>query len=226
MIITQIIGEDIQSMIISLLSNSKFECANTTCSPFLNIITSNIKNCQVACLTRNQCKGATFYRSTSDCQLFDNMLNQNGNMLTDVDAISMNVVIGTRFPSEPTTTSTSTTKSATSFLFTPSSTSPTSITPSTTSTSTTSSTTTSTSTTSSTTTSTSTTSSTTTSTSTTSSTITSTTISTTSTTSSTTTSTDTSATTSTTTTLTTTFTTTTSITASTTTGIPRKYYVK
>ncbi|CAF4318596.1 unnamed protein product [Adineta steineri] len=99
MIITQIVGEDTQSVIMSLSFDSKFECANIICSPFIDIITSNIKNCQVACLTRSQCKGATFYRSTLNCQLFDNILNQNGNMLADVDAISMNVITGTRFPS-------------------------------------------------------------------------------------------------------------------------------
>ncbi|CAF0822768.1 unnamed protein product [Adineta steineri] len=98
MIITQSIGEDTQSMIMSLIVDSKFQCANTTCLPFINIITSNIRNCQVACLTRSQCKAATFYRSTSNCELFDNMLNQNGNMLADVDATSMNIISGTRFP--------------------------------------------------------------------------------------------------------------------------------
>ncbi|CAF1383593.1 unnamed protein product [Adineta steineri] len=99
MIITQVVGEDIQSMIMSLMINSKFQCANTTCLPFINVFTSNIMNCQVACLTQSQCRAATFHRSTSNCELFDNMLNQNGNMLGDVDAISMNVISGTRFPS-------------------------------------------------------------------------------------------------------------------------------
>ncbi|CAF0904583.1 unnamed protein product [Adineta steineri] len=98
MIMTQIIGEDTQSMTMSLMVDSTFECANTTCLPFINVITSNIRSCQVACLTRSQCKAATFYRSTSNCELFADMLNQNGNMLADVDATSMNVISGTRFP--------------------------------------------------------------------------------------------------------------------------------
>ncbi|CAF1057140.1 unnamed protein product [Adineta steineri] len=114
MIITQIIGEDTGSMILSLVPDSKFQCANTTCLPFINVIKSNIRNCQVACLTQSQCRAATFHRSTSNCELFGDMLNQNGNMLADVDATSMNVVSGTRFPPEPTTTSTSTTSSSTS----------------------------------------------------------------------------------------------------------------
>ncbi|CAF1301115.1 unnamed protein product [Adineta steineri] len=99
MIIKQIIGEDTGSVIMSLISDSKFQCANTTCLPFINVITSNIRNCQVACLTQSQCRAATFHRSTSNCELFGDMLNQNGNMLTDVDTTSMNVISGTRFPS-------------------------------------------------------------------------------------------------------------------------------
>ncbi|CAF4097455.1 unnamed protein product, partial [Adineta steineri] len=100
MIITQIIGEDTGSIIMSLVPDSKFQCANTTCLPFINIITSNVRNCQVACLTQSQCRAATFHRSTSNCKLFADMSNENENMLTDVDASSMNVIRGTRFPAE------------------------------------------------------------------------------------------------------------------------------
>ncbi|CAF4244244.1 unnamed protein product, partial [Adineta steineri] len=112
MIITQAIAQDIRSMEMSLMIDSKFQCANTTCFPFISVITSNIRNCQVACLAESQCIAATFHRSTSGCELFDNMLNQNGNMLADVDSTSMNVISGTRFPPEPSTAN-STTPAAT-----------------------------------------------------------------------------------------------------------------
>ncbi|CAF3906819.1 unnamed protein product [Adineta steineri] len=99
MIITKVVGEDIQSMMMSLMPGSTFECANTTCLPFDNITTSNIRSCQLACLTQSQCTAATFYESTFDCELFDNTVNQNGNMLADVDATSMDAISGTRFSS-------------------------------------------------------------------------------------------------------------------------------
>ncbi|CAF0762076.1 unnamed protein product [Adineta steineri] len=109
MIITQAVGEDTQSMTMSLMVDSKFQCANTTCLPFFNVITSNSRNCQVACLIQSQCRAATFHQSTSNCELFAHIFNQNGNMLNDADTTSMNVIIGTRFPAESTTTTTSTT---------------------------------------------------------------------------------------------------------------------
>ncbi|CAF1193263.1 unnamed protein product [Adineta steineri] len=120
MTITQVVGEDIQSMIMSLMIDSKFQCANTSCLPFINVFTSNIMNCQVACLTQSQCRAATFHRSTFNCELFDNMLNQNESILADIDAVSMNVISGTRFPSDQmtsTTTSSSTTTTTTGKLF-------------------------------------------------------------------------------------------------------------
>ncbi|CAF1443645.1 unnamed protein product, partial [Adineta steineri] len=98
MIIKQSVGEDTRSVRMSLIPDSKFQCANTTCLPFINVIASNIKKCQVACLTQIQCRAATFHRSTSNCELFADVLNQNENMLADVDATSMNVISGTRFP--------------------------------------------------------------------------------------------------------------------------------
>ncbi|CAF1224432.1 unnamed protein product [Adineta steineri] len=108
MIITQTFGQDIRSEEMSVIPDSRFQCTNTTCLPFISVITTDIRNCQFACLSQSQCTGATFHQPTSNCELFDNMLNQNGNILADVDATSMNVISGTRFPPESTTTSTTT----------------------------------------------------------------------------------------------------------------------
>ncbi|CAF4190228.1 unnamed protein product, partial [Adineta steineri] len=71
MIITQSIAQDIRSMEMTLMTDYRFQCANTTCLPFISIITSDIRSCQVACLAESQCIAATFHRSTSDCELFD-----------------------------------------------------------------------------------------------------------------------------------------------------------
>ncbi|CAF0780502.1 unnamed protein product [Adineta steineri] len=98
MIITQSVGEDMRSVRMSLMRNSKFQCANTTCVPFINFVTRTILNCQAGCLAVIQCATASFHRSTSNCELFTDMLNQNGNMLFDADIISMNVIAETRSP--------------------------------------------------------------------------------------------------------------------------------
>ncbi|CAF1496036.1 unnamed protein product [Adineta steineri] len=121
MIIIQTSGEDIRSEEMFVIPDSKFQCANTTCLPFISVIITDIRNCRFACLAQSQCEAATFHRSTSNCELFGDMLNQNGNMLADADATTMIVISGTRFPPAPTTTSTPIASSSTSPLSAPSS---------------------------------------------------------------------------------------------------------
>ncbi|CAF1403316.1 unnamed protein product [Adineta steineri] len=117
MIITHSVGEDTRSFLMSLMTGSKFECVNTPCLPFANIITPTIMKCQMACLAQAYCRAASFHQSTSNCELFTDMSNEIANMVTDIDIISMIVITGTRFPPESTTT-TATTTSTTSITTT------------------------------------------------------------------------------------------------------------
>ncbi|CAF4166568.1 unnamed protein product [Adineta steineri] len=113
MCITQAVPEDVRSVKMSLMNCFKFECANTTCLPFINITTQNSMKCQMYCLSQIHCRAASFHRSTSNCEVFTDMSNQNVNMVADMDTVSVNVISGTRFPPEPTTTSTTTTTTTT-----------------------------------------------------------------------------------------------------------------
>ncbi|CAF1420805.1 unnamed protein product [Adineta steineri] len=91
----------------------QFQCSNTTCLPFATVAVSNIINCQVACLAQVQCNGATFYRSSSNCELFANVSNQNGNLSANMDTVTMIAIDGTRMPLESSTTTTTTTSTST-----------------------------------------------------------------------------------------------------------------
>ncbi|CAF0970139.1 unnamed protein product [Adineta ricciae] len=104
---------------MSKITNSTFQCANTTCLPFVTNIVSNILKCKMNCLAQTYCRAITFHQLTSTCQLFDNIPNPNGNMLADTNTITMIVIVGTRNPPEPTTTSTTST-TTTSTTSTPS----------------------------------------------------------------------------------------------------------
>ncbi|CAF4182473.1 unnamed protein product, partial [Adineta steineri] len=98
MLIERSIAGDTQAVKMSLMKGWKFQCINTTCSPITNIVVANILSCQTACLTEIQCKAASFYRSTRNCQLFADIFNRTGNMLSDIDVVTMIVIEGTRFP--------------------------------------------------------------------------------------------------------------------------------
>ncbi|CAF3984077.1 unnamed protein product [Adineta steineri] len=80
------------------MSGSKLQCANTTCLPFTTIIVPSIWECQKACLGDIYCRAASFHTSSTSCQLFADISDENDNMLADIDIITMIVVSGTRVP--------------------------------------------------------------------------------------------------------------------------------
>ncbi|CAF1054051.1 unnamed protein product [Adineta steineri] len=94
---------------MSKINGWQFQCANTTCLPFITVTVSNMIKCQTNCLAQIHCRAVTFHKSISTCQLFTDIINQNSNMLTNTDTISATVILQTRIPPEPTTTSTTST---------------------------------------------------------------------------------------------------------------------
>ncbi|UJR12392.1 hypothetical protein I4U23_016569 [Adineta vaga] len=97
-IVTQSLGEDMRSVRMSLMKGCKFQCINTTCLPFININSSTIIKCQMACLGQIYCRAASFYESTANCQLFADISNEIVNMLTDTGVVTAIVITGTRSP--------------------------------------------------------------------------------------------------------------------------------
>ncbi|UJR11495.1 hypothetical protein I4U23_015675 [Adineta vaga] len=76
---------------MSLLYNYQFEYSNTT--------KSNAHACQTVCLRQNQCKAASFHRSTLQCQLFTDLLKENSVLLNNNNIDNMFVRSQSRFSS-------------------------------------------------------------------------------------------------------------------------------
>ncbi|CAF1365461.1 unnamed protein product [Adineta steineri] len=83
---------------MSIEAGWQFQCSNTTCLPFVTVTVSNIDNCQVACLAQVDCQVLTFYRSSSNCELFADISNQNGNLSANIDTVTMIAIDRTRIP--------------------------------------------------------------------------------------------------------------------------------
>ena len=83
---------------MSIMTGWEFQCANTTCLPFVTVPTSSTRDCQLTCLAQVQCQAASFQQTTSSCKLFANIQNQNDNLFADVETITMIVMSGTRMP--------------------------------------------------------------------------------------------------------------------------------
>ena len=83
---------------MSIMTGWQFQCVNTTCIPFVTTPASSIRACQINCLAEVQCKAASFEQTTSSCELFAKIQNQNGNMFANVEITTMIVISGTRMP--------------------------------------------------------------------------------------------------------------------------------
>ncbi|CAF0785587.1 unnamed protein product [Adineta steineri] len=108
-LVAQLVAQNTHLMTMSIMSGWQFQCANTTCLPFATTRMLNIRNCQIACLDQVQCQAITFHQSSSSCELFSNILNQNRNMSINAGTITMIDMSGTRLSNGSITVSTTAT---------------------------------------------------------------------------------------------------------------------
>lgn len=95
-IFEQSIAQNLRSFQMYILNERQFQCITTTCLPYSNVMIPNIVQCQTSCLADVQCNAASFCRSNSTCQLFDNIPSQNISVETAIHIIAMVVISGTR----------------------------------------------------------------------------------------------------------------------------------
>jgi hypothetical protein len=97
-LIEQSVAQDMRSTVMSIMTGWQFQCATTTCLPFVTVTVSSVRRCQMACLAQVQCQAASFQQSTSTCELFTDISNQDENMSAHVETVTMIVIYGTRMP--------------------------------------------------------------------------------------------------------------------------------
>ena len=90
--------EDKRSVQMKIITGYRFQCATTTCLPFGTTTTSNIRKCQMTCLSEEHCRASSFHRDTFACELFTDILDQTSNMLADPDTTTILNILGTRNP--------------------------------------------------------------------------------------------------------------------------------
>ncbi|UJR12331.1 hypothetical protein I4U23_016508 [Adineta vaga] len=90
--------QDTKSFAISIMNGCEFQCANSTCLPFVTTTAPDIRQCQIDCLGQPQCKAITFQQATSKCQLFINIMDLNNNLQANIETTTMIVISETRMP--------------------------------------------------------------------------------------------------------------------------------
>jgi hypothetical protein len=91
-IITQSISQDIRSLLLSEMIDIEYQCNNTGCSPSTIISVSNLRNCQLVCLSDTQCRTVTFDQSNQQCEVFSDIPSQYGQLLAQTGVVTMTAI--------------------------------------------------------------------------------------------------------------------------------------
>ncbi|CAF1052228.1 unnamed protein product [Adineta ricciae] len=90
----------------------KYQCNTSDCSASINVSYSNLRQCQILCLSNTQCCTISYEKMTKRCELFSNLPSQYGQLIAQAGVITM-IAISGRSPfmpstANPTVTSTTT----------------------------------------------------------------------------------------------------------------------
>jgi hypothetical protein len=90
--ITHSISQDIRSLELLEMIDTKYQCNSPGCSPSTIVSTSSLRDCQIACLADAQCRTASFFQSISQCELFANIPDQYGTLLAEANVVTMTAI--------------------------------------------------------------------------------------------------------------------------------------
>ncbi len=82
-------SQDIRSLELYQMSDTNYQCIDPACSPSTIVSVSDIRSCQIACLSDAKCRTVTFDHSTNVCQMFFDIPSVNGNLLTQAGVETM-----------------------------------------------------------------------------------------------------------------------------------------
>lgn len=88
-IVNQLVSQNIRTLKLSIIIDTKYQCLSPGCSTSNLVYESNLRRCQIACLSDTNCRTITFDQSNNHCELFPDIPSQYGNMSAQADVITM-----------------------------------------------------------------------------------------------------------------------------------------
>jgi len=85
-------AQNIRTIKLSEMIDTKYDCANQGCSPFNIAHVSSLKACQIFCLSVIECRTVNFYQSNNLCELFVDIADEFGIYVQQIDVISMTAI--------------------------------------------------------------------------------------------------------------------------------------
>lgn len=95
LLVVQTVSPNVRTLYLSKFNDRKYQCNTSGCSPSTILSTSNVQNCEIACLNDQQCRTLTYSSNTHQCQIFVDIPSEYGNLSTNTGSITM-IAIGER----------------------------------------------------------------------------------------------------------------------------------
>lgn len=84
--------QDIRTLTLLKMIDTQYQCTDQSCSSTIVSYTSTVRRCQMACTADSQCRTLTYNRSDNRCEMFADILAQNGYLLSQSGAVTMTTV--------------------------------------------------------------------------------------------------------------------------------------
>lgn len=82
-------SQDIRTLTLSELIDTKYQCTSLGCSPSILSDASNLRDCQLSCIAATQCRTLTFDFTDAQCELFVDIPEEFGTLLSQSNVITM-----------------------------------------------------------------------------------------------------------------------------------------
>ncbi|CAF1522287.1 unnamed protein product [Adineta steineri] len=81
-------SQNIKTLLLTERNDIRYECTNSSCSTPTIILGTNLRDCQLACLTDNNCRTITFDPSINQCELFTDSPSQYGSLIPQIGVVT------------------------------------------------------------------------------------------------------------------------------------------
>ncbi len=93
-IIVQLASQNIRTLLLSKINDVQYQCVDPGCSSATSITVTNLRDCEIACLSNMNCRTATYDQSNSECGLFADIPSQYGTIVPQAGVVTLMAIDG------------------------------------------------------------------------------------------------------------------------------------
>ena len=89
-------SQAVRSIHLSIMADSTLNCLYSACQPLSTVSVTDLRTCQLACLSEPECSTLNFYIPYLRCEIFNKEASNAGVVISMTDSLLMTVIDGTR----------------------------------------------------------------------------------------------------------------------------------